>query len=341
MNHHEPLPETMRAVGMPDSLPLDDPNVLVDFTAPVPLPGPRDLLVQIAATSVNPVDTKRRKQWGPQDPPRILGWDAVGVVRAVGVEVAGFKVGERVWYAGDMTRPGTEAEFTLVDERLVALAPESLDDAAAAALPLTAVTAWEGLFDRLQVGAETTGTLLVIGAAGGVGSLVIQFAKSLTQLRVIATASRPETAAWCRELGADEVVDHSQPLAAQLAELAPGGVDYVFSMNTTGREADLFEAMAPQSHLVLIDDPDGFDGYAFKRKSIAIHWELMFTRSMFATPDMARQGEILAEVAALVDAGQVRSTAVAELAGLNAATFIEAQRIIESGRSKGKVVVRY
>lgn len=341
MNQFEALPEIMRAVGMPDSLPLDDPRVLVDFEAPVPGPGPRDLLVQIAATAVNPVDTKRRKQWGPQDPPRILGWDAAGVVRAVGVDVAGFKIGDRVWYAGDMTRPGTNAEFNLVDERLAALAPSTLSDAAAAALPLTALTAWEGLFDRLRVGADETGTLLVVGAAGGVGSLVIQFAKLLTSMSVIATASRPESAEWCRELGADHVVDHSQPLAAQLVEIAPGGVDYVFSMNTSGRETDLFEAMAPQSHLVLIDDPEAFDGYAFKRKSIAIHWELMFTRSMFNTPDMARQGEILAAVARLVDVGRLRSTLVAELEGLSAANLIEAHRIIESGRSIGKVVVRY
>ncbi|GAA2183154.1 zinc-binding alcohol dehydrogenase family protein [Brooklawnia cerclae] len=333
------LPATMRVVGMPDSLPIEDPRSLVDDVRPVPQPGPRDLLVEVAAVSVNPVDIKRRTQWGPQDPPRILGWDAVGTVRALGADVAGFGVGDRVFYAGDLTRPGTDAEYHLVDERLVARAPSSLDDARAAAVPLTALTAWEGLFDRLGVAEGASGTLLVVGAAGGVGSLVMQLARRLTSLTVVATASRPESREWCLGMGAHYVVDHSLPLAEQVLAIDPGGAQYVYSTHTQGREADIAQAMAPQSHFLLIDDPETFDARVFKVKSIAIHWESMFTRSTFKTPDMGRQGEILARVAELLDAGGLRTTLGRRLEGLDAATLREAHRLIETGRSIGKVVV--
>lgn len=301
--------------------------------------GPHDLLVEVRAVSVNPVDTKVRTAAAPQPDPKVPGWDAAGVVRAAGAEAVGLSPGDEVFYAGDLLRPGTDAEFHVVDSRVVGTKPAALSHAEAAALPLTALTAWEGLFDRLKLGTGAEGTLLVVGAAGGLGSMVIQLAKQLTGLTVIATASRPESRDWVSALGADHVIDHSRSLGEQLTEIAPQGVDYVFSAFTEGQEEKIAEAMAPQSSLVVIDDPENLPTGPFKPKSIALHWEFMFTRTMFGTPDMARQGEILNRVAGMIEAGTLRSTLGETLEGLTPENLAEAHRRLESSRTVGKLVL--
>jgi len=322
-------------------LPIADEQSLVDLDQPLPVPGPRDLLVQVRAVSVNPVDTKVRAGAAVTEP-RVLGWDAAGVVQAVGRDVALFKPGDAVFYAGSLTRPGTNSEFHLVDERIVGHRPKTLDDAAAAALPLTSITAWELLFDRLGVpeGGGEGQALLVVGAAGGVGSILVQLARRLTKLTVIGTASRPETAAWVRELGAHEVIDHGKPLAQELERIGRRHVEFVASLtHTDAHLAQIAEAIAPQGHLALIDDPKTLDISPFKRKSVAVHWEFMFTRSMFETADMARQHELLDRVAALVDEGVIRTTLAENFGAINAANLRRAHALIESGRAKGKVVL--
>ncbi|WP_085315965.1 zinc-binding alcohol dehydrogenase family protein [Derxia lacustris] len=333
----------MKAIAAPRPLPIDDPQSLIDIDLPEPQPGPRDLLVEVRAVSVNPVDTKVRANAAlPDGSPRVLGWDAAGVVRAVGAEVTLFRPGDEVWYAGDLTRPGSNAELQCVDERIVGRKPASLGWAAAAALPLTAITAWELLFDRLQVprGGADGEALLIVGAAGGVGSVLIQLARQLTGLRVIATASRPESAAWCRELGAHDVVDHRQPLDAELARLgvAPR---YIASLTQTERHfAALAAAVAPQGRIALIDDPaTPPDIRLLKRKSVSLHWEFMYTRSMFQTADMAAQHRLLDELAGLVDAGVIRSTLTASVGVIDAANLRAAHRQLESGSSIGKRVL--
>jgi len=333
----------MKAVGYHTPLPIDQALALQDLELPAPVPGARDLLVRVKAVSVNPVDTKvRRGSAPPAGAAKVLGWDAVGVVEAVGTAVRGFQVGERVFYAGDLTRAGTNSELHVVDERIVARAPHTLADAQAAALPLTAITAWELLFDRLGVARDGGAgqTLLVVGGAGGVGSILIQLARQLTQLKVVATASRPATRAWCLELGAHAVVDHARPLAPELQAAGLGQVDFVASLTQTAQHyAQIIESLKPQGALALIDDMPSLDAMPLKRKSISLHWELMFTRSMFQTPDMARQGELLADVAALVDAGRLRSTAGAHYGAITAANLIRAHAFIESGQAQGKVVL--
>ncbi|RZL89801.1 MAG: zinc-binding alcohol dehydrogenase family protein [Variovorax sp.] len=333
----------MKAVGYHQPLPIDDAASLVDLELPEPTPGPRDLKVRVKAVSVNPVDTKVRKGVAPEaGQAKVLGWDAVGTVEATGSEVTGFKVGDRVYYAGSITRPGTNSELHMVDERIAALAPKSLDDAQAAALPLTTITAYELLFDRLRVpkGGGAGQTLLVIGGAGGVGSILIQLARQLTQLRVIATASRAETRQWCLGLGAHAVIDHSKPLAAELQSAGIGEVDMVASLTQTGQHyAQIVESLKPQGQLAVIDDMAVLDAMALKVKAISLHWELMFTRSKFQTPDMARQGELLAEVAGLVDAGRIRTTANAGFGTINAENLRRAHALIESGKAQGKVVL--
>lgn len=326
---------TMSAVAMLDSVPSDQTDFLVDVKVDRPAPGPRDLLVEIAAVSINPVDTKVRMRAGKQDPPKILGFDAAGTVVDVGSEVSLFQPGDKVFYAGSNQRQGTNAELHLVDERLVGHAPKSLDVADAAALPLVSLTAWEALFDRLPVNQSTTGTLLVLGGSGGVPSALIQIARALTGLKVVATASNPESARWVKKLGAHEVIDHSRDLAGQIS-----AVDFVFSSWTTGRETELAALMKPQSHLVLIDDPVEPDLGAFKSKAIALHWESMFTRSMFETPDMGAQGEILNKISDMVDRGQFKGVTDRVLEGLRAETIMEGHRLVEKGRTTGKIVVR-
>lgn len=326
---------TMSAVGLFDSVSSDQPDFLVDVNIPRPTPGSRDLLVEISAVSINPVDTKVRMRVGTQDTPKILGYDAMGTVVEVGADVSLFRPGDKVYYAGSNQRQGTNAEFHLVDERLVGHAPRTLDPADAAALPLVSLTAWEALFDRLPVTQSSTGTLLVLGGAGGVPSALIQIARSLTNLRVVATASRPESAQWVRDLGAHHVIDHSSDLREQISD-----VDFVFSSWTTDREVELAAVMKPQSHLVLIDDPVNPNLGAFKQKAIALHWEFMFTRAMFETPDMGAQGEILNKIADMVDRGQFRAVTDRVLTGLTAASIMEGHRLVEQGRTTGKIVVK-
>lgn len=334
----------MKAVAYETPGPIDREGALQDITLDSPEAEGRDLLVKIAAVSVNPVDTKVRRNRPPQGGGwQVLGFDASGVIEAVGPGVEDFKAGDAVFYAGSIARPGTNSEYHLVDERIVGRKPATLTDAEAAALPLTAITAWEMLFDRLDVARPTPqggATILVIGGAGGVGSITIQLLRALTDLTVIATASRPETQQWVRDLGAHHVVDHRRPMAPQVEALGLGAPGFVFSTTQTDQHlSDIVELIAPQGRFGLIDDPDGLDAGALKGKSVSLHWELMFTRSLLATPDMAEQGKLLNEVAALVDAGRIRSTAT-EVAGIiDAATLTRAHAQIETGTARGKIVL--
>ncbi|WP_423193600.1 zinc-binding alcohol dehydrogenase family protein [Cupriavidus sp. H18C2] len=322
-------------------LPIADPASLYDADVARPTPGPRDLLVKIEAIAVNPVDTKVRAG-SPADQPRILGWDAVGTVEAVGAGVTLFRPGDAVYYAGSIARPGAYAEYGLVDERIAGRKPASLSAADAAALPLTSLTAWELLFDRLGVaeGGGAGQSLLIIGAAGGVGSILTQLARQLTGLRVIGTASRPETDAWIRDQGAHDVIDHARPLLEGLRGIGAPQVDYVASLTHTDEHyAQIVEALAPQGRLGVIDDPDTLDVVPLKRKAASLHWELMFTRSLFETPDMVRQHEILNRVGELVDAGVLRTTRGEHFGTIRADNLRRAHALIESGRSRGKIVL--
>jgi zinc-binding alcohol dehydrogenase family protein len=297
----------------------------------------------VHSVSVNPVDTKiRGGVLPPPAAPKVLGWDASGVVRAVGEKVTLFKPGDRVMYAGSLLRPGTNSELHLVDERIVGPMPTSLSFEEAAALPLTSITAWELLFDRLQVpeGKAPTGILLVIGGAGGVGSILIQLARQLTGLTVVATASRPETREWVRELGAHHVIDHTRPMPEQLRDLGFDEVAYVASLTHTDKHlADIAEMLAPQGKLGLIDDPVSLDVPILKPKSISMHWELMYTRSMYQTPDMIEQHNILVRVAGLVDTGVLRTTLADQFGTINATNLRRAHALIESGKARGKIVL--
>lgn len=335
----------MKAVGYQKPQPISHAESLLDITLPEPVATGHDLLVEVKAISVNPVDTKVRNSGAPADgqPYKVLGWDASGIVKAVGPDVTLFQPGDRVWYAGSIARPGTNAELHLVDERIVGQAPKTLDFAQAAALPLTAITAWEMLFDRLGIapGKKPEGkTLLIIGASGGVGSIMTQLASRLTSLTVIGTASRPETQAWVKELGAHHVIDHSKPLAQELKAIGFPTVDYIVSLTQTDEHlAQIIEAIAPQGKFGLIDDPKALDVMPFKRKSVSIHWELMFTRSLFGTADMVGQHHLLNEVAALVDAGLLRTTLAERFGSINAENLRKAHALLESGKARGKVVL--
>jgi NADPH2:quinone reductase len=334
----------MRAVATKSPQAIEHPEALVDVDLPKPQVTRRDLLVEIRAIAVNPVDTKVRKRGGAADGGwRVLGWDAAGIVAEVGPEVTEFKPGDAVFYAGALERPGTNAEFHLVDERIVGRKPESVSFAEAAALPLTAITAWEGLFDRLNVSRAVPGAppmILIIGGAGGVASIAIQLAKRLTDLTVIGTASRPETAEWVRSLGADHVVNHARPLAEEVAALGLGAPGFVYSTTQTDKHlAAIGDLIAPQGRFVLIDDPGPLDISLFKRKSVSTHWEFMYTRSMFETADMAEQGVLLNEVARLVDEGAIRTTMGAHYGTINAANLRRAHAMLESGRAVGKIVL--
>jgi zinc-binding alcohol dehydrogenase family protein len=333
----------MKAVGFRRSLPLEHPEVLEDLTLPDPTPGRRDLLVRVRAISVNPVDYKVRKNRVPADgKAEVLGWDAVGTVEGLGSEASQFKVGDRVYYAGAINRPGTNSELHLVDERIAARAPSTLNDAEAAALPLTTITAYELLFDRLRVpkSGAADATILVVGGAGGVGSILIQLARQLTELRVIATASRAETRKWCLDLGAHAVVDHSVPLTAALKAAGVGEVDYVASLTQTAQHfLEIVESLKPQGALGVIDEAVGIDSTKLTSKSISLHRELMFTRSLYQTPDMGEQGRLLQEVADLVDARRIRTTAHTHLGKINAENLRKAHALLESGRTQGKVVL--
>lgn len=332
----------MKAIAFTQhGLPIEDPASLIDMDLPSPTPGPRDLLVQVHAVSVNPVDTKIRAGTAATEP-KIVGWDAVGTVREVGSEVTLFQSGDQVFYAGSIARPGSYSEFHLVDERIVGHKPKSLDNAHAAALPLTSITAWELLFDRLGIeeGGGEGDSLLIIGAAGGVGSILVQLARQLTRLTVVGTASRPQTQDWVKQLGAHHVIDHSQPLLAQLEKLGVGQVSHVASLtHTDSYFAQLIEVLRPQGRLGLIDDPKSLDVMPMKRKALSLHWELMFTRSLFETPDMIKQHELLNRVAALIDQGVLKTTLGEHFGAINAANMRRAHAVIENGKAKGKIVL--
>ncbi|CAN7236317.1 zinc-binding alcohol dehydrogenase family protein [Aquipseudomonas alcaligenes] len=334
----------MKAVAYYQSLPIDHADALQDVELPAPTPGARDLLVEVRAISVNPVDTKIRRNVQPENgQAKVLGWDVAGVVKAVGSDVTLFQAGDEVFYAGALTRPGGNAELHLVDERIVGKRPRSLDFAKSAALPLTAITAWELLFDRLGIAegkADQGQSLLIVGAAGGVGSILVQLARQLTGLTVIGTASRPETQAWVRELGAHHVIDHSQPLASELKRIGLDSVTHVASLTQTDQHLEqLVEALAPQGKLALIDDPAGLDVLKLKRKSISLHWEFMYTRSMFETADMIEQHRLLNRVSELIDAGVLKTTFGEHFGRIDAANLKRAHALLESGKAKGKIVL--
>ena len=334
----------MKAVGYKKPLPISAAESLLDIEVPTPKANGRDVLVEVKAISVNPVDVKVRTSAAPEGTEyKILGWDAAGVVTAMGIDAKLFKEGDEVYYAGSLVRPGTNAEFHLVDERIVGKKPQSLDFAAAAALPLTTITAWELLFDRFGVkpGNATEGRrLLIVGGAGGVGSILIQLARKLTSLIVIATASRPETQQWCRDLGAHHVIDHTKTFAEQLAALGSPEVEFIASLTATATHYPaLVAVLAPQGKIGLIDDPVSLDATPLKRKAASLHWEFMFARSLFETRDMIAQHRLLNEVSELVDAGVIRTTFADSLGTINAANLKKAHALIESGRSRGKMVL--
>jgi NADPH2:quinone reductase len=333
----------MKAVGYKVPGPIAEDASLVDIDLPRPVAEGGDILVEVKAVSVNPVDYKIRSSTPPADGDwKVLGWDAAGIVQEVGPDVTQFAVGDEVYYAGSLIRPGTNAEFHLVDARIVGRKPASLDWAEAAALPLTTLTAWEAMFDRLDVTKPVPGAaaILIIGGAGGVGSIAIQIARQRTDLIVISTASRPETQEWVKGLGAHHVIDHSRPLAPQIAELNIGAPAFVFSTTHTEQHAsDIAELIAPQGRFGFIDDPKALDVMLFKRKAVSIHHELMFTRSLYGTPDMDEQGKILNSLAVLVDDGKIRTTLTEKLSPINAANLKTVHILIESGAARGKIVL--
>lgn len=335
----------MRAVGFNQNQPISSGTALVDIELPMPEAEGRDLLVEIKAISVNPVDTKTRKN-AVLEPGqyKVLGYDAAGVVKAVGPGVKLFKPGDEVYYAGAINRQGTNAEFHLVDERIVGAKPKTLSFEQAAALPLTAITAYETLFHRMRVQdkvASAWNAVLLIGGAGGVGSIAIQLLRELSDVTVIATGSRPETQDWIRELGAHHVLDHSKPLARQIADLAIGAPAFVFSITETSQHiGDILELIAPQGRLGLIDDPkEPVDVRQFKRKALSIHWETMFARPVFQTADMIEQHKLLTHVAELVDAGKIKTTLSDVIGPINAENLKAAHALIESGKTRGKLVL--
>ncbi len=332
----------MKAVGYYQSRAISEQDALLDIELPMPTVEGRDLLIAVKAISVNPVDTKVRKATTPESgSAKVLGWDGAGVVQAVGNDVTLFNVGDHVWYAGSLVRAGSNSEFQLVDERIVGHMPTSLSFAEAAALPLTSVTAWELLFDRLEVQrADVGASLLVIGASGGVGSILVQLAKQLTTLNIIATASRPESTHWLNTIGAHHVIHHHQPMQAQLAAIGISEVDYVISLNKTDEHFDqIVEVIKPQGKFALIDDPELIDVRKLKRKSVSLHWELMFTRALFNTPDMIKQHEMLNQVAQYVDQGMIKTTVNHHLGVINAHHLKQAHAMLESHQVIGKIVL--
>jgi zinc-binding alcohol dehydrogenase family protein len=334
----------MKAVGYKKSLPIEAADALIDFEAVKAEPKGRDIRVAVKAISANPVDYKVRKRAAPPEgETKILGFDAAGVVDAVGSDAALFKPGDEVFYAGSILRPGTNSEYHLVDERIVGRKPNSLSFAQAAAMPLTSITAWELLFDRLTAvpgKSVDPRTLLIVGGAGGVGSILIQLARRLTGLNVVATASRPESQKWCLELGAHAVIDHAKPLKEQIEKLKVPPVGLVASLtNTDQHYKALVDVMAPQGKYGLIDDPAEFNVSVFKGKAISVHWESMFTRSSFQTPDMIGQHHLLNDVADLIDKGVLRTTLDQTFGKINAANLKRAHALLESGKSRGKIVL--
>lgn len=338
----------MKAVGYQKSLPITEPESLIDIELPRPIAHGHDLLVRVKTVAVNPVDYKIRQNVEPEAGQyKVLGWDAVGEVVAVGDEVSLFSPGEVVYYAGDLTRQGSNAEYQLVDERLVGRKPKSLSDAEAAALPLTAITAWEMLFEHLEIQQQIPGQhyqtneiILIVGAAGGVGSIMLQLAKVLTGATVIATASRESSQEWVKKLGADYVIDHSRALKPQIDRLNIGQVSHVASLNATDSYLDSYvELLAPFGRISLIDDPASLDVMKLKTKSLSLHWEFMFTRSMFQTADMIEQSHLLNRLSDLVDEGLIKTTVAQNLGRINADNLKRAHSELEAGKAIGKIVL--
>lgn len=333
----------MKAIQFQPGVSLDQPNAALEVELPTPTAEGHDILVKIEAVGMNPVDTKVRP--GADGEPKTLGFDAAGTVAAIGDAVTLFKVGDSVYYAGDITRPGSNADFQLVDERIAGIRPKSLDADASAALPLTSLTAWESLFDRLHIDPEADNagqSILIIGGAGGVGSMGIQLAK-LAGLTVIATASRDESAAWCKELGADHVVNHRESIPDQLKAIDIPQVNYIANFNNTENYWNIMgEVIAPQGRIVLIVEQVGtLDiGGPYKLKSVSVSWELMFTRSLFKTSDIAQQHAILTRIAELIDTGKIKCTANEAMAPLNVENIIKAHTLLESGKSIGKLTIK-
>lgn len=335
----------MRAVGLFEYLPIQNEQSLVDVQIDQPQATGKDLLVHVQAISVNPVDTKvRAPREGSEVTARILGWDAAGDVIAVGADVENFAIGDQVFYAGDITRPGSNSEYQLVDERIVGKKPQSLSFNEAAALPLTSITAWEALFERLGIspdGEDAGKSILIIGGAGGVGSIAIQLAKQLAKLHVVATASRPESMVWVKNLGADQVVNHRNDLDKELSAIALPQVDYIFCLNNTAQHwAAMANAIAPQGRICsIVETPDPVNLDMLKSKSATFVWEFMFTRSMYQTADMIEQQRLLQAIADLVDSGKLKTTVNRVIQPINAANLRQAHMMIEQGQSVGKVVL--
>jgi zinc-binding alcohol dehydrogenase family protein len=342
-NQQPNIPEKMKAIAALAAKETNTTKNLVEVSLPTPVPTHRDVLVKIKAISINPVDTKIRKRHAAQSDdtdPKVLGWDAAGTIVAVGDEVTNFKVGDDVWYAGELTRQGSNAEYQLVDERLVSLKPKSLNFADAAAMPLTILTAWEMLFDRLQIKQDDNKCLLIIGAAGGVGSIMIQLAKLLTQKIIIGTASRPESEEWLNEMGCHHIINHRELLVPQIKELHLPAIPTIVSLNHTDQHLEeIAELIAPQGKFGLIDDPLTFDITAFKPKSVSIHWEFMYTRSLFKTDDMSQQHTILKEAAEMIDSGRIKSTMNHHFGKLTLENLKAAHEFIETHSAIGKVVL--
>ncbi len=334
----------MRAVGLQRYLPIEDPESLIDVELPTPGLEPHDLLVRIEAIAVNPVDTKvRAPKDGVEDPPKVLGWDASGIVEAIGDSVVHYKVGDAVFYAGDITRQGAYAELQAVDERIVGRKPATLDFVDAAALPLTSITAFEAFFDRLEIDVESANTgetILIIGGAGGVGSIGIQLARA-AGLTVIATASREQTTRWVNELGADHVINHHQPMRPQVEALGLNYIDYIAVFNDTDSHWDtVCDLIRPQGRIVsIVENRRPLNMSVLKMKSATFCWEFMYTRSMFQTPDMIRQQELLNYIAGEVDTGRLKTTRSQTLNGITAANLREAHRRLEQGDTIGKITL--
>lgn len=319
--------------------PANKSHVIAEGELPEPELRENDVLVEVRAAGTNPVDYKIGLSRTNTGAPVVVGWDFAGVVRKLGARASGFAVGDEVWGAGDITRTGAYAELVAVDSRIIAKKPATLSFVEAAALPLTSLTAWEALIARRELGLDHPSRVLVIGGAGGVGSIAIQLLKALTKSTVIATASRPETSAWCRQLGADSIIDHHGDLAAQVVELGLQPIDAVLGTSHTERQLPAIASLLrPFGHLSLIDDPAALDIVSLKRKSISVHWELMFTKSLFEY-ELESQGEILREVAALVDAGKLKTTLSTRLDGLSASHVEDAHRTLREARGIGKTVI--
>lgn len=344
--------QTIKAIGYQDNLAIDNEKALEDITLDKPTVSGHDILVEVKAISVNPVDYKiREARPAPEGEYAVIGWDAAGTVTAVGEDVSLFSVGDKVYYAGDLTRSGSNAEYQLVDERIVGHMPTSLSFAEAAALPLTTITAWEILFDRLQVpvsediasNSSTDGSdvsVLVIGAAGGVGSILTQLLKTRTSATIIGTASRDESIQWLKDFGADYVINHRNPLFDELQKIGLTEVDYVVSLNNTeDHYAEIIKCLKPQGKLGLIDDPAALDVLPLKTKSLSLHWEFMFARSMFHTPDMIKQHNLLTDVAKMIDAGEIKTTVAHNLGTITAEHLRSAHQMLENRQAHGKIVL--